>query len=530
MNRTIPWRRRLGAKLAALIALLTLVSMGLFALAAIRVQDQYALAEVQRGAGELIETIKSSIYHHMLTDDRRYAYLTMETIGKQKGIDSVRMFNETGKITFSKHSEEVGVTVDRRASACGGCHNSPNPGELPTIASLTRIYDAPDGHRILGLATPLLNERACYTAACHAHDESKRVLGVLDIGLSLAEADQGLRALGRQTLAIAALAMAGLIAAVLLFVRASVLRPVRDLVEGTHRVAERDLVREIPIRSEDELGLLARSFNEMIGSLRRANQEIQGLMDNLEAQVEDRTKALKQAQDQLVQSEKMSSLGKLSASIAHEINNPLMGILTIAKLLIRTGETGAPGPARDSALKQLRMVQRETERCSAIVRNLLEFARQRPLALKDVDVNAALEEALSVAANQMAIQGVKLEKSLEPVPTVSADLGQLRQAFLNVALNAIEAMPKGGTLKVATREREGGVEVEIGDTGSGIAPEVLPKIFDPFFTTKEKGTGLGLSVVFGIVQRHGGRLDVRSQPGQGTTMLVRLPRTAPAGT
>jgi len=186
------------------------------------------------------------------------------------------------------------------------------------------------------------------------------------------------------------------------------------------------------------------------------------------------------------------------------------------------------GETRASCVRNLKLVQRETERCSAIVRNLLDFARQRPLTLKEVDVNQAVEESLLLLANQIAIQGIVLEKDLLPVPKVRADYGQLRQAFVNIALNACEAMSKGGTLKVASRPRPGETTIDVvfTDTGPGIPPDHLSKILDPFFTTKEKGTGLGLSVVYGIVERHGGRLDIRSQVGQGTTVTIRLPTAA----
>jgi two-component system NtrC family sensor kinase len=227
-----------------------------------------------------------------------------------------------------------------------------------------------------------------------------------------------------------------------------------------------------------------------------------------------------------VQSEKLSSLGKLAASIAHEINNPLSGILVYAKLLIRLQEEGDTSEkARASALKNLRLVQRETERCSAIVRNLLDFARQRPLALKQIDVIGSVGEALSLVEHQMSMQGVTLEKQLHGPAMVEADFGQLRQAFLNIALNASDAMAKGGRLTVSSRFVQGARAIEIifEDTGVGIPPDHLSKILDPFFTTKEKGTGLGLSVVYGIVERHKGKLDIQSQVGKGTRVTIRLP-------
>jgi two-component system, NtrC family, sensor kinase len=175
-------------------------------------------------------------------------------------------------------------------------------------------------------------------------------------------------------------------------------------------------------------------------------------------------------------------------------------------------------------------VQRETERCSAIVRNLLDFARQRPPSLKDVDVSAVVEEALSLLSHRLLMQNVTLQKDLPPMPPIKADFGQLRQSFVNIALNACEAMTKGGTLTVTSRVVGSTIEVCVGDTGPGIAPENLSHILDPFFTTKEKGTGLGLSVVYGIIDRHGGTVDITSQIGQGTTVHIRLPVTVGTAT
>ncbi|MGC3999174.1 MAG: ATP-binding protein [Anaeromyxobacter sp.] len=268
----------------------------------------------------------------------------------------------------------------------------------------------------------------------------------------------------------------------------------------------------------------------MIRSLRHARRELDALMSSLEKQVQDRTAALRAAQDQLVRSEKLSSLGKLSASIAHEINNPLAGILTFAKLIVRTLDGGPPDDAtRRKLIDHLLLVQRETERCSAIVRNLLDFARERPLSVKDVDLNAVVEEALQLLANQINIQGVRLERARAPVPAVAGDFGQLRQACVNVVMNACEAMGRGGVLAVTTGVlADGQVEVAFADSGPGIPPDHLSKIFDPFFTTKERGTGLGLSVVYGIVERHGGTVDLRSEMGVGTRVAFRLP-ARPAG-
>jgi two-component system NtrC family sensor kinase len=378
------------------------------------------------------------------------------------------------------------------------------------------------------MITPIYNEASCSTAACHQHPPDKQVLGVVDIAMSLEDEDRAVAALGRTTTLWSMFGVLMLAATVWWFVRGYVIRPVGEILAATERVAQGDLERSVRMRRTDEIGRLGASFNDMTASLQQARAELQQLPENLERQVEERTHALKNAQAQLIQSEKMSSLGKLAASVAHEINNPLAGILTYAKLLIRLHEEGElTEKARESCTRNLRLVQRETERCSAIVRNLLDFARQRPPSLKELDVSAVVDEALSLLSHRLLMQGVTLQKDLPPMPLIKADFGQLRQSFVNIALNACEAMGKGGSLTVASRVVGGTIEVSMADTGPGIAPENLSHILDPFFTTKEKGTGLGLSVVYGIIDRHGGTLDVTSAVGQGTTVIVRLP--VPAG-
>jgi two-component system, NtrC family, sensor kinase len=521
----IAWWKRLSVRFSALIAVVTLVVLAAFVLAAVSVQRNHLTQELIRSAALFSDTIKSSTYHFMLEDRRAEAYRIMETIGRQEGVEQVRIFNKEGQITFSTDRAETGRLVDKRAESCYACHASDQPIVRLALSSRSRIY-AKNGERILGMVTPIYNERSCATASCHAHPESQRVLGVVDIGLSLAEVDAGIARLERRTLLLSSLALLGVAGLVALVARRFVVAPVSRLLEGTREVARGQLEHEIPVGSGDEISVLASSFNHMTRSLRQAQEEIRRLMEGLERQVEERTAALRSTQSQLVQSEKMASLGKLAASIAHEVNNPLAGILTSSKLLLRTLSEGPIDErAQASFVRSLRLVERETQRCTAIVRNLLDFARQREPSLKAVDINACVGEALSLLRNQIALQGITLETRLGKVPAVWADFGQLRQVLLNVILNASEAMPGGGSLEVCTRflPDRPAVEIEVRDTGSGIAPEHLTKIFDPFFTTKEKGTGLGLSVVYGVVERHGGKVEIQSELGKGTVMIIRLP-------
>ncbi len=514
---------RLGIKATAVVVLVTVVCGAVIIGMSLRAQQAYLTAEVVRGAAQFSDTIKASTYHFMQSDERAGAYRTMEMIGRLEGIEQVRMLNKEGRVTFSTNQAEIGRLVDKRAEACYACHAAGQPLIRLNVPSRSRIFTR-NGHRVLAMITPIYSDPSCSTGACHFHPPEQQVLGVVDIAMSLAAEDRAVAALGRRTTLFYAIGVLLLAAAVGLFVRGAVIRPLGGIARATERVARGDLDHPIPVPRSDEIGRLAASFNAMTASLREARADLQRLNENLEQQVDERTAALKNTQAQLIQSEKMSSLGKLAASVAHEINNPLAGILTYTKLLIRIHEEGELSKqARDVAVRNLRLVERETDRCTAIVRNLLDFARQRPPSLKEIDVSAVVDEALSLLAHRLQMQNVEIVKDLGPMPPVMADFGQLRQSFVNIALNACEAMGAGGTLTATARTAGGTVDVRIADTGPGIAPEHLSRIFDPFFTTKEKGTGLGLSVVFGIIERHGGTLEVESRVGSGTTVVVRLP-------
>ena len=521
---SIPWRHRLASQLLLVVAGLVLAAVVAFTLMEVFLGRQ-RLEGVARSTEVLSEGIKGAVRNAMVQDQREEAYGIVRDIAQMPALVHVRLVNKEGRITFSTIAGETGSMIDKRAEGCSACHRADETLSVPHESGRWRVFRH-NGQRVLAMVTPFRNEPSCASAACHAHPPEKQVLGVLDVGASLATVDRDLANFRRANLLVTGAAALLLVGFFWVFAQHRVLRPVEALLRGTRRVARDQLDTEIHVEARGELGLLAASFNDMTRSLRRAEDELRQFTSGLEAKVAERTAALEAAQDSLVRSEKLSSLGKLSASIAHEINNPLAGILTFAKLMIRTLEHGPVlDPERKTLVRQLELVQRETERCSAIVRNLLDFARERPLALREVSLNAAVDEALMLIANQAAIQGVELVKDLAPLPPVAADFGQMRQSFVNIAINAVEAMQKGGRLTVSTRplpEQES-VEVAFEDTGRGIPPEVVKRIFDPFFTTKEKGTGLGLSVVYGIIERHRGHLSVESEQGQGARFTIRLP-------
>ncbi len=516
---------RLGVRLTAVIVPMTLVTIAILLVLVLRVQERYLVGLVVDATNRLTDTIRSSTHYDMLEDRRNDVYRILDAISRQPGIEHVRIFNEEGRVAFSTNRAEIDTYADRRAESCYPCHADGQSIANPGFASRTRVVRR-EGHRVLAMMMPIYNEPSCSSSSCHVHRADQRVLGVIDLSVSLAPVDEGLTRLRSTTVLIGTLAVVAFGVVIALFAHVQVFRPVDQLVKATRRVAKGDLAHPIAITGQAELGELQRSFNDMAQALAQARAARLQLLESLEQQVRDRTSELQRARERLVQSQKLSSLGHLAASIAHEINNPLAGILTYAKLLIRTLERAGQddGEAKRDAVKDLRLVQRETERCAAIVRQLLEFAKERPLARTDLMINQIIEEALVLVASQARLANIESVKDYQDIPPVNADAGQMRQVIINLIINACEAMPQGGRLDIGTRLGDDGfVEIRIADSGQGIAREHLSKVLEPFFTTKEKGTGLGLSVVYGIVEQHGGTFAIESEVGVGTVTTIRLP-------
>jgi len=286
-------------------------------------------------------------------------------------------------------------------------------------------------------------------------------------------------------------------------------RPIEKLSEATRMVGQGRFEIEVKADSKDEIGALADSFNKMAQELKT------------------REKALKDLYGQLVQSEKMAAFGALGAGIAHEVKNPLAGILGIAQLSLRGVEDGNP------LEKNLRIIEKETKRCKTIIENLLKFARQEQVEFGEVDIAQVVADALAIVDHQLGINSIKVEKELEPgIPPCRGNANQLQQVLMNLMINAQQAMDGcRGTVKLAARRLEsGGVELRVSDTGPGIRREIQGRIFDPFFTTKPagQGTGLGLSVTYGIVKDHGGEIRLESEEGEGSTFIITLPPSTAA--
>jgi two-component system NtrC family sensor kinase len=375
------------------------------------------------------------------------------------------------------------------------------------------------------------NEPGCAARGCHDRSVSERVLGVLDVEMSMLPLGAALKE-ARMNLVWTTLALVLVIAGAAGWIfRRFVHQPISRLQEGTRRIAEGHLGTRIDVRGGHELALLADDFNRMADDLERTSHEITEWSRTLEEKVVEKTAELQSAQRQVMHMEKMASLGKLSATVAHEINNPLSGVLTYARLIERELEDQPVDPAvRPELVRYLQLVQRETSRCSQIVNNLLVFARRSATEMSSIDLNEIVERSLMLIRHHLEMHDIRIEKALlAGDPGLVADAGQVQQALIALFMNAVEAMEDGGALSVRLYGETDAVRIEIADTGSGIAPEALPLIFEPFFSTKtaESGVGLGLAVVYGIAHRHGGSITVESRVGEGTTFRLRFLRVPP---
>lgn len=309
---------------------------------------------------------------------------------------------------------------------------------------------------------------------------------------------------------------------ILYFSTTRITNPLQKMVLATQKIAKGNLSHKVEVKSKDEIGYLADSFNQMTEDLKAANEKLIEWGKTLEKKVEERTKELTEMQAHLVQSEKLASLGKLAAGIAHEINNPLGGILIYSHLLLEDTDKSSPH------YENLTKIVKETTRCKDIVKGLLEFARPKELEMTMTEINEIVEKSLSIMEGQALFQNIKINKIYSStLPRIVVDSSQLQQVFINIILNAAEAMDGNGVLKIKTSLDGSGdyINIDFTDTGRGIKEEDRKRLFEPFFSKKEvgKGTGLGLAISYSIIQRHQGKIDVQSQLGKGSTFTVKLP-------
>jgi len=413
---------RIGFKLILAISIATILIIGFSAYFNVRSQNACLLSEITRHVIHQSETIKSGTKYAMLSYSPETIHHIIQTIGKQPNIHDIRVLNKEGEIIYSSDSSQIGFMLDKRAEACYTCHASDKPLERLETSERTRIYQMhPDSSRLLGVINPIYNEPSCWQSDCHVHPKDIKVLGVLDVTFGLQELDDQIRLTKIKMVLFSIFAIFALSGVLWFFVRIWVNKPLRGLVTATHQVASGNLSYTIGNLGQDELGRLAQSFNHM-------------------------TQKLSEARMQLFQSDKLASLGRLAAGVAHEINNPLTGILTYSSFLLKR-TTNQPELQAD-----LEVIVRETKRSREIVKSLLDFARQSVPKKSATDVHEIINRAIGLLDNQIGTNHVIINKKFDPsLPALIADSNQLQQVFTNLIANASDAIGTGGgTITIKT--------------------------------------------------------------------------------
>ncbi len=456
----------------------------------------------------------------------------MNPIADLEGIHRIRIYNRRGVIVYSSDSTELHTAVNMSNEACDMCHLG--DGRIihqPATGERKRVFQAQDGTGLLGFVTAINTEEGCTSSNCHVYAEEGSKLGVLDVIFRTDNIDRIVESETSELFTSNIVITIVLSFSVGIFIWLFVHIPVKKLIRGTRAVSNGNLQEKVEVSSRDEIGMLGTSFNEMTMDLQAAKEEIARWSEDLEKRVLEKTDELKKTQDRILQIEKMASIGTLSATVAHELNNPLSGILTYSKLIQRKLQRGALSEEElASSIKQLKMIESESARCGTIIKNLLYFSKDQTTTLHVSPLNPVVESAGELVAHHLALHAITLDMHLTAdLPPVLIDDNQIKQALLALLINAIEAIGKDGAIHIhtaSTPDRRH-VSIRVKDSGKGIPESIREKVFEPFFTTKNeiRGVGLGLATVYGIVEQHGGTIDFTSVVNQGTTFTITLPAT-----
>lgn len=501
----------------------------LFAIILLRHQKQIYTEDLLFNAQAVSETVVRSLEQDMIANDTHSISLTLASIGEQETLKNLRIYTHQGFVWASSRQEEVGIVRFNRQDSrqCTVCHPTDSgPGTLDR-EFVTYSVDSADVC-LLNAVVPILNRPSCSTAACHFHDPGDRILGFLNMSVCRQRVENSLRDSQLLILVVSLVFMLLVPGLIMVFMKRYVVQPLNRLVDGTNRVSRGEVDVVLPVNTDDEMGKLAASFNDMVEKLRQFKTELQGWNRELEERVRRKTEKLKVAQGQIIQAEKMSSLGRLSAVIAHEINNPISGLVVFIHLLQKQlDKESLSDEDRQRMMKRLALMESEAKRCGQIVSELLAFSREEKKMVPS-DIGDIINRTVSIMELRVKDRELAVVPDVEAeLPGIECDPGKIQQVLMNLIQNGIEAIPDGGEVRVKARhlKADNQVEIKVSDTGIGIPESHLAHIFEPFYSSKNQGqsVGIGLFVVYGVVEQHNGTIDVTSNEGQGTTFTIKLP-------
>jgi len=493
----------------------------------------------KQNGSNLGSIVEGALYHAMLTNDWPALENTIDVINALPGIEDVNLYDKEDNLVYSSFSRDSGSHNNPNCKECHTDINSMFPGNersfrIISLDSECEMTQKNYDYRLLMIHSPIPNQPSCYTAACHAHSASDPVLGSFVIRIPMDTLDTAIASSSRDFFILAAFSTLILITFLIFFTRRTINRPLNEIISASRAVSggDRSTRMNVDPKLPQDVQLVSKTFNRMLDSLQIATDELEEWSQHLEDKVQKKSEELTEIQKEMIHVERMASLGKLSSSVAHEINNPLSGVLTYTKLVQKQLQNlDFDGLEKGPMLKYLKVIEDETKRCGDIVKGLLDFSRKDQLEFTTSHLHKLLNESYQLMEHQMKISNIAFrENYAAEKDLIKCSENQIKQAVIAILLNANEAIVENGeTLMQTSNPDPGHIKVEIIDNGSGIAERDLPHVFEPFFSAKEKvsGIGMGLAIVHGIVQSHNGKVEVQSQPGVGTTISIVLPLLEP---
>jgi len=498
------------------------------------VNERYMNSVLHENGNNIGSLVEGALYRSMLENDRSSLQSTLDIINNMSGIDDVNLYDSDNNLAYSSISND---TTNHSDPDCKSCHRN-----IATMFSTKeksyRIIDIDsecsmnhnnNNFRHLLIKSPILNSASCYTAACHAHGQNEEVLGSLLIKFPLKGLDDALFESTKTYFILAAIITTLLITFLIIFTTKKIRKPLNAIILASEAVSKGDKSTRLEIQPHQllDMRMVSMAFNDMLDNLQQATIELQNWSHQLEYKVQKKSEELGQAQNELINIERIGSLGRLSLSVAHEINNPLSGILVYAKLVHKQLQTQNIDPEKKEAiLKHLKLIENEAKRCGDIVKGLLDFSRKDQNDFEPAKLHTILFETFDLMTHSMKVANVNfLSDFSAKSDLIFCSPNQIKQVCVAILVNAMEALQGNGEVLFRTfNPDEDHVRIDITDNGIGIPEEALPHIFEPFFSTKEKtkGIGLGLAIVHGIIQNHKGKIDVRSERGKGTTISITL--------
>ncbi|MDP1621365.1 MAG: ATP-binding protein [Bacteroidales bacterium] len=495
------------------------------------INEEYMKSSIRQTGNNVGLLVEGALYRSMLENDNMALQKMLNIINKMPNIKDVNIYDSEDNLVYTSFSAD---SAGHNNPNCKDCHTNLNV-LFPRKEKGFRIVDVNneckmnkkrDNCRHLLIRSPIINEPSCYQSSCHAHPASEDVLGYFVIKIPLEQLDAGLE----KSYILASFSTLLLLVLIIFFTRIKVKKPLTAIIEASEAVAGGDTSTRLAITPGqlDDLRMVSQAFNNMLDKLQSANEELHNWSQQLEFKVQKKSEELGKVQNELIHIEKIASLGKLSLSVAHEINNPLSGILIYTKLVHKQLTQEGWDPAKkDTILKHLKLIETETKRCGDIVKGLLDFSRKDQADFEECHLHEILHETYILMSHSIIISGIIFLKNF----SAGSDLvyccpNQIKQACVAILVNAYEAVSENGEIIMNTwNPDDQTIQLEITDNGSGIASNDMPHVFEPFFSTKQNvsGIGLGLAIVHGIIQSHKGSVEVRSVPGKGTTLSIKLP-------